>query len=228
MNLTMEKSTPPALDAKSGSRRNSASFLRSSHTTKSPAVFLDRDGVINEIIFHEEMGIIETPFTVSQFRLRPGTGTAIRRLNQLGFKTVIVSNQPGVAMRHFSKKTLAAITQRMLELLSREGAVIDGIYYCIHHPKKGFGSLKCRCACRKPKPGLLISAARAMNLDLTKSFIIGDSITDVEAGKRAGVKTLLLAHLKCDLCHLMEQRGIKPDWMAKDLLEAVKKIARLG
>ena len=192
---------------------------------KSPAVFLDRDGVINEIIFHQEMGIIETPFTVKQFRLKSGITHTIRRLNKLGFKTVVVSNQPGVAMRHFSRKTLHAITWKMKRLLARGGARLDGIYYCLHHPQKGFGALRKKCRCRKPKPGLFFQAAREMNLDLKRSFMIGDSITDVEAGKRAGVKTILLAHLKCDLCHWMARRGIKPDFMAKNLTDAVRRIA---
>ena len=196
-------------------------------TSKFPAVFLDRDGVINEIIFHQEMGIIETPFTLAQFRLKSGVAKAIRRINCAGYKAVIISNQPGVAMRHFPMKTLHATNQKMKTLLAKEKARLDGIYYCLHHPQKGFGALKQRCVCRKPKPGLILQAAREMNLDLKRSYMIGDSITDVEAGKRAGVKTILLAHLKCDLCHLMAKRGIKPNFMAKDLQDAVKIIAKL-
>jgi len=191
------------------------------------AVFLDRDGVINELLFHQEMGIIETPFTVDQFQLRPGVGSAIRQINRLGLKAVVVSNQPGVAMQHFSQKMLNKITQKMIHELAREGAYLDGIYYCIHHPEKGKGRLKIRCQCRKPKPGLLFQAARDLNLDLKKSYMIGDSILDVEAGLRAGCKTLLLAHLKCDLCHLMARRKIKPHFLVKHLKTAVRQIATL-
>ena len=189
-----------------------------------PAVFLDRDGVINEIIFHQEMGIIETPFTAAQFKLKKDVGRAIRRLNRAGFKVVVTSNQPGLAMKHFSQKTLDKITNKMKRLLSREGARLDGIYYCTHHPTKGHGALKKMCACRKPKPGLLKIAAKEMSLDLKRSYMVGDSILDVMAGKGAGVKTLLLAHLKCDLCSLMARRGIKPDYLVKDLRGAVSRI----
>ena len=194
-------------------------------TAKSPAVFLDRDGVLNEIIFHQEMGILETPFTAGQFRLKNGAGKAVRQINRNGLKAVVISNQPGVAMRHFTRKTLKATTDKMKRLLARDSAKLDGVYYCLHHPKKGFGALKRNCSCRKPRPGLFFQAARDMNLDLKRSWMIGDSITDVEAGKKAGVKTVLLAHLKCDLCHLMAKRGIKPDYLAKNLKDAVRTIS---
>jgi len=190
------------------------------------AIFLDRDGVINEILFHQDMGVIETPFTVQQFRLRPGVASAIRQMNRLGYRTVVVSNQPGIAMRHFSKRTLTAIDHKMKKLLKRNKAHLDGIYYCIHHPVKGLGSLKKKCRCRKPKPGLLRAAAKSLQLDLKRSFMIGDSILDVQAGRRAGCKTILLAHMKCDLCHLMAKRGVKPDMMAKNLIDAVKQIKK--
>ncbi len=194
---------------------------------KARAVFLDRDGVINELLFHQEMGIIETPFTVKQFKLRPGVGPAIREINRLGLKAVVVSNQPGVAMQHFSQQTLQEITRKMIRGLARNGAHLDGIYYCIHHPEKGKGKLKIRCKCRKPKPGLLFQAAQDLHLDLKKSYVIGDSILDVQAGRGAGCTTLLLAHLKCDLCHLMARRKIKPHYLAKDLKTAVQQIKKL-
>lgn len=195
--------------------------------TKGAAVFLDRDGVINEIIFHSELGIIETPFTVKQFHLKPGAARAIGKINQLGLKAVVVSNQPGLAMRHFSKKTLSAINTKMVRELKKENACLAGIFYCVHHPTKGIGKLKKKCLCRKPRPGLLFRAAKELNIDLKKSYMIGDSIVDVQAGQRAGCKTFLLAHLKCDLCHLMAKRGIKPDYLVKDLSEASKRIGKI-
>lgn len=194
---------------------------------KANAVFLDRDGVVNEVLFHKEMGLIETPFTVKQFRLKQGVAKAIRRINRLGLKVVVVSNQPGVAMRHFSRKTLVAITKKMKAALKKGGAFLDGVYYCLHHPTKGTGALKRKCACRKPKAGLLKQAARELNIDLGKSYMVGDSIFDVQAGQRAGCKTFLLAHLKCDLCDLMARRGVRPDYIVKDLSSAVRQIAKL-
>jgi histidinol-phosphate phosphatase family protein len=191
------------------------------------AVFLDRDGVINEVIFHQEMGLLESPFTAAQFRLLPRVGPAIRQIRRMGLKAVVVSNQPGVAMRHFSKQTLAAVTKKMSRLLARSGASLDGIYYCPHHPLKGKGALKRRCACRKPKPGLIRQAARDLAVDLKRSYLVGDSILDVQAGLRAGLTTFLTAHLRCDLCRLMARRRIKPHFVVKDLAAAVRKIAEL-
>ncbi len=185
--------------------------------------------MINEILFHQEQGLLETPFTVSQFKLKKGAAKAIGEINRMGLKAVVVSNQPGIAMRHFSKDTLRKVTEKMCRQLWTSGkSYLDGIYYCIHHPEKGFGSLKKRCTCRKPKAGLFKQAAKDFNIDLKNSFMIGDSILDVQAGKTAGCKTFLLAHLKCDLCHLMNRRGIKPDYLVKGLASAVKKIKTLA
>lgn len=191
---------------------------------KSPAVFLDRDGVINELIFHESPGILESPFTVKQFILRPGAARAIRQINQLGLKAVVISNQPGIALGHLSKKTLQAVTQKMLNTLKREGARLDGIYYCLHHPHGKNGPLKRKCSCRKPKAGLLFQASRDLGIDLKRSFMVGDSIFDVQCGRRAGCATFLTAHLKCDLCHLMARRGVRPDYVVKNLASAVQKV----
>ncbi len=187
---------------------------------KPAAVFLDRDGVINDIIFHQEMGLLETPFTVEQFKMKKDVPKAVRKINQLGLKAMIASNQPGLARGNFSQETLAGINQKMAAELRNEGAFLDGLFYCTHDRKH-------KCSCRKPKPGLLREAAQKHGLDLKSSYMIGDSITDVEAGLKAGCKTILLAHLKCDLCHLMGKRGIKPHYMAKNLLAAVKLIQKL-
>ncbi len=194
---------------------------------KARAVFLDRDGVINEILFHAEMGILESPFTVRQFQMKPGVAKAIHRINQLGLKAVVASNQPGVAMKHFSKSTLNAVTHKMVTELKRKKAWLDGIYYCLHHPQKGKGALKRKCNCRKPKAGLLVRAARELNIDLKKSYMVGDSIFDIQAGRGAGCTTFLTAHLKCDLCDLMARRGVEPDFVVKDLNAAVDRITQL-
>ncbi len=191
---------------------------------KKKAIFLDRDGVINEILFHQEMGIIETPFTESQFKFKKRVGEAVRAINRSGYLAILISNQPGVAMRHFSMKTHLAIEKKMKALLAKSGAHLDAAYYCLHHPTKGHGALRKICNCRKPKPGMLLQAAKDWNIDLKNSFFIGDSILDVQAGLAAGCKTVLLAHLKCDLCHEMTKRGVKPHQMASNLFLAVQKL----
>ena len=186
------------------------------------AVFLDRDGVINKILFHQDIGVIDSPFTVQQFELLPGVGEAISSLNSMGFKVVVVSNQPGVAKGHFSPETLEKMHERMRELLAAQGARIDAVYYCPHHPEEGAPPHRTRCECRKPEAGLLLQAAREMGLDLRQSYMVGDSITDVQAGERAGCRTLLVGRAKCDLCRLLDGMNVVPGRIVPSLLEAAR------
>jgi len=188
------------------------------------AVFLDRDGTINEIIYHQDIGIIDTPFTMEQFRLLPHVAEAISLINRMGYKVIVVSNQPGVARGHFTKETLFQIDLKMKEELAARGAFIDASYYCPHAPDGVIPKYSKRCNCRKPKPGLLLKAARELNIDCSHSFMIGDSLTDVQAGHSVGAKTILLGRMKCTLCRLMQEEGIYPDFICADLLAAVQKI----
>ena len=111
-------------------------------------VFLDRDGVINELIYYEEAGIIDSPFTAEQFHLLPGAGKAIRRLNDSGFIVLVVSNQPGVAKNHFSLMTLEQMDYKMTREISVDGAHIDRVYYCPHHPEGKNPAYRKVCKCR--------------------------------------------------------------------------------
>ena len=185
------------------------------------AVFLDRDGVINELVYYEEQGIIDSPFTVEQLELFPWAGEAIKKLTEAGYKVNIVSNQPGIAKGHLSRETFERIRQKMKGELDQNGASVDGEYYCFHHPDAVIESLRVNCECRKPKPGLLLQAARELNIDLSQSWMIGDGLTDVKAGKSAGCKTILLGRMKCELCHLMDEDNARPDAIASNLLGAV-------
>jgi D,D-heptose 1,7-bisphosphate phosphatase len=193
---------------------------------KQRAVFLDRDGVINRIVYHRELGIIDTPFTVGQFRLLPGVAQAIRKINRLGLKAVVVSNQPGIAKRHFSHKTLVDMTKKMERAMKRGGAYLDAIYYCLHHPQAVNPAYKRRCPCRKPNPGLLKRGAEELKIDLKSSFLVGDGIPDIQAGRRAGCRTILIGNWKCDLCKLMEAKKLKPDYIASDILDAIRFIEK--
>ncbi len=188
------------------------------------AVFLDRDGVINELIYYREQGIIDSPFTVKQFRLLPGVGEAIKKFRETDYKVVLVSNQPGLAKGHMSRKTEDKIREKMKEELAKDGAFLDGEYYCFHHPEAKIEKLKANCECRKPKPGLLLQAAKEMDIDLAHSWMIGDGLTDVRAGKEAGCRTILIGRMKCELCHLMDEENARPDAVCSNLLEAAKLI----
>src|SRR5215467_14532877 len=153
---------------------------------KRPAIFLDRDGVVNSLIYHRDHGIVDSPFTLRQFSVLPGVPHAIRLLNDLGFVVVIASNQPGVAKRHFEAALLPKFDRKLTAALARTGARIDAVYYCLHHPDATARKHRRICDCRKPAPGLLLRAAEELNLSLPDSFMIGDGLTDIEAGHAAG------------------------------------------
>ena len=190
------------------------------------AVFLDRDGVINELVYHQEQGIIDSPFTVEQLRLLPGVGEAIRNFREMGYKVVLVSNQPGIAKGHLSHETFERIRQRMNDELARDGASLNGEYYCFHHPDAKVEQYRVNCDCRKPQPGLLLQAARDLDIDLSGSWMVGDGLTDIQAGKAAGVKTILLGNMKCELCQLMNGDGGRPEAITPDLLKTYQIILK--
>ena len=187
---------------------------------KQKAVFLDRDGVINEVIYHKEMGVIDSPFTVEQFKLLPKVAEAINIFHDLGFRVIVVSNQPGMAKDRFSIDVFEKIREKMNTELKKDDAEVDAEYYCFHHPYATVKKYKKICNCRKPKPGMLQKAAEEHNIDLSKSWMIGDGITDIAAGQTAGCKTILIGRMKCDLCKIMEDEKVKPDYIKPNLYKA--------
>jgi D-glycero-D-manno-heptose 1,7-bisphosphate phosphatase len=190
------------------------------------AVFLDRDGVINEIVYHLEMGVIDSPFTVRQFTLLPRVPEAIRCFNERGWKVIVVSNQPGIAKKHFTSEILDGMNQKLKRLLKRHSCYVDGIYYCLHHPEAKVARLRKRCDCRKPAAGLLLRAAADWDLDLDASYMIGDGITDIQAGKAAGCRTIFVGNWKCDICRVMSREQVRPDAAARNLWEAMQVVQR--
>lgn len=192
------------------------------------AIFLDRDGVINELIYYQEQGVIDSPFAVEQFKLFPGVGEAIKKLHELDYKVILISNQPGIAKGHMSEETFQEIRMKMKEELVTEGAFLDGEYYCFHHPEAKIETLKANCECRKPKPSLLLQAAKEMDIDLPQSWMVGDGLTDVKAGKDAGCQTMLLGRMKCELCRLLDEEDARPDAITLNLNEAVQYISKVG
>lgn len=153
------------------------------------AIFLDRDGTINKYV-----GFLRD---IENFELLPGVAQAIRKINASGYLVIVVTNQPVIARGEVSPEELQKIHNKMETLLGQEGAYLDGIYYCPHHPDKGFAGerpeYKIDCDCRKPKPGLLLKAAQDLNIDLSQSWMIGDGENDVKAGTNAGCRTALIA-----------------------------------
>lgn len=182
---------------------------RSAVSSTSRVVFLDRDGTINV-----EKQYLGDP---DELELLPNAAAAIRRLRYLGFKVVIITNQSGVSRGYFDRDTLDAIHHRLIALLTNEGTTVDGIYVCPHSPEDG-------CECRKPKPGLIHRAAQDFHIDTRDAFVVGDKDIDIEAGRRAGAKTLLVRTgygeqaLACDEAHA--------DYVTANLMEAAQVIER--
>ena len=191
------------------------------------AVFLDRDGVINAMVYNPEHGIVDSPTNVDQFRLLPGAGEAIKGIKEMGFLAVVISNQPGIAKGKFSLEVLQAIDKKMNKEISELGTRLDGVYYCLDHPDAVNKEYRKNSPCRKPNPGLLLKAAEELEIDLASSYMVGDGLIDVQAGKRAGCKTILLGRVKCDLCRMMEDLDAKPDLIAFNLSQAVELIEKL-
>ncbi|HXZ97843.1 MAG TPA: HAD family hydrolase [Candidatus Acidoferrum sp.] len=187
-------------------------------------VLLDRDGVINELAYFADVGLIDSPLNPDQFSLLAGVTEAIRTLNHLGFKVAVVSNQPAIAKGKMTEKLFAEIRSKMKKELEKEGAHLDAEYYCFHHPDAVKEEYKIDCECRKPKPGLLLKAKSDLGLDSSRSFSVGDSLVDIKAGKAAGFPTILIGTMKCDLCRRMEEDA-QPDHIAESLIKAVEIIS---
>jgi len=185
-----------------------------------PAVFLDRDGTINE-----QMGYINH---LSRFRLLPRAGAAIRLLNEQNIPVVVVSNQSGVARGYFPISLLEEVHDKMRQMLARQGAHVDGIYVCPHHPQAELSKYATKCDCRKPKPGLLIRAARELGLDLVHSYVVGDRWADLKTAVNCDAVPILVltGYGKGDLAYIGPHEVIQPRFVAEDLYEAVQWILR--
>jgi D-glycero-D-manno-heptose 1,7-bisphosphate phosphatase len=158
------------------------------------AVFLDRDGVINDPVVDPTDGRPESPHRPVDVVLAEGAVRGLRVLRDAGLFLVGVSNQPSTAKGKVTLAELEAVHERMVDLLAAEGLALDDWRYCFHHPEGVVPELSGQCECRKPAPGMLLDAARAYDIDLGASWTIGDSDTDVEAGRAAGTRTILVEH----------------------------------
>lgn len=181
-----------------------------------PAVFLDRDGTVNE-----QMGYINH---ISRFHLLPEAGRAIKLLNDHKIPVVVVSNQSGLARGYFPKELLNQVHEKMDLLLAQEGAHIDGLYYCPHHPEAKEMQYRIDCNCRKPKTGMLLQAADEMNLDLSLSFVVGDRWSDIKCADRAGCSSVLVltGYGRGDYEYIGPDQDIQPSHVAENLFDSVK------
>lgn len=176
------------------------------------AVFLDRDGTIVE-----DVGYMNLP---EQIKFIPGSIEAIKMLNEAGYKVVVISNQAGVARGLVTEDMLQTIDKIIHRDILNGGAHLDALYYCPHHPEHGVYPYRQTCECRKPHPGLVKRATRDQNIDLSKSFMVGDKATDIKTGKNVKIKTILV--LTGRGAKEKDELKEKPDHIANNLLEAAK------
>jgi D-glycero-D-manno-heptose 1,7-bisphosphate phosphatase len=175
------------------------------------ALFLDRDGVIDDLVFHEDSGGYEAPRNAAEVRLRPGVREALQRAADDGWLIIVISNQPDSAKGKATRESIDAAHRRLIELLN--GAPISAFYYCFHRAED-------RCECRKPGTKHLLEAARKYDVDLRQSWFAGDVDTDIECGRRAGMRTALIEYE-----HSAEKRGNqRADLVCRDLDHVVRAV----
>lgn len=181
-----------------------------------PAFFIDRDGTLTE-----EVGYVNHP---SRLRLLPRSAEAVRRLNEAGIAAVVATNQSGIARGYFSEEVLQAVTAEMVRQLKQAGAHLDGVYVCAHHPTEGEPPWRADCDCRKPKPGLLLRAARELGLDLAASVVVGDKASDLVVARAVGAVGVLVltGYGLGEWEYRRAQLPVEPDHVARDLLDAVE------
>jgi len=184
------------------------------------AVFVDRDGVLSE-----EVGYLGDR---DRLRLITHSAEAVKLVNQSGLKIIAITNQSGVARGYFSEEMLGHIHRKMEQLLKDQGAFLDGIYYCPHHPEGTVEAYRTACDCRKPAVGLLTRAAQEHSIDVSSSYLVGDKCTDIECAQRAGARGILVltGYGREELNKIKRASSAQPAYVAADLLDAVQWIIR--
>lgn len=187
---------------------------------KRRAVFLDRDGTINE-----EVGYVNH---LSRFRFIPAVFRGLKLINNLGLLSIVITNQGGIARGFFDEKFLKKLHAKMLDSLKKSGAKIDEIYYCPHNPHGSVKKYAVRCNCRKPATGMVEKAMKDFNISLKNSYYVGDQKRDIEFGKRLGLITILVktGYGKGEIYFNKFNNRLKPDYIAEDLLDAAKWIQK--
>lgn len=187
------------------------------------ALFIDRDGVLNKMVYDDSHGLMDSPRLPSQVEAMPGAGHFLSQIREWGYLIVVVTNQPGVAKGTLTASALEAVNQRLAQSLALEGGKWDDIRICPHHPEYS----EHPCDCRKPKPGLITSAAQEHGIDLSKSWMMGDGVNDIQAGCAAGCRTILFTNLKVEQIERFLRLQCTPDLVAgrfEEVIAGLKKV----
>ncbi len=191
-------------------------------TVRPKAVFVDRDGTLNEMVFDPVHGTLDSPRRPVQVKAMPHGVEFLSGIRALGYKVVVVTNQPGIAKGTLNIADLDGVNDTLTALL--KPAFWDLLKYCPHHPEFGTD-----CDCRKPKPGMLVEVAKELNIDLSGSWMVGDGLVDVQAGKLAGCRTVLVTKLQMNTVERFFDLSCgEPDFIASNLREALKLITFNG
>ncbi len=216
-NRFYEIGTPPSLKEFEG-------YIYRRSLTPEPVIFLDRDGTLNEIVFNDETESLDSPLSAEQLRLLPKTIEALEIFKSLGYTLIVVTNQPAAAKGKVALSRLYEVNNRLKDILRENNIYLDDILMCAHYPeaKKEIRDsfLISDCDCRKPKPGLLKKAMEKFNVDIERSYMVGDSYVDILAGSAVKLKTVFLGRYKCDVCQLLGD--IKPEFTFKNILDFAK------
>jgi D-glycero-D-manno-heptose 1,7-bisphosphate phosphatase len=194
--------------------------VKGADIVKKPAVFMDRDGTINE-----QMGYINH---LSRFIILPGVPEAIRLLNENGFLSIVVSNQSGVARGYFTEDLVERVHESLRSSLRENGSEMDDFFFCPHYPRGSLPEYCFECDCRKPKTGLIDQARRKFDIHMERSYVIGDRHADIEFAHNARLKGILVktGYGLGEIEHVLPRRSLKPEYIAEDLLDAVKWILK--
>ena len=189
---------------------------------KKPAVFIDRDGTMNE-----QMGYVNH---LSRFKILPRVPQAVRMLNHHGFLVLVVSNQSGVARGYYPLDLVKTLHHLLVTRIREKKGSIDGIFFCPHHPAGSVPEFSRDCDCRKPKTGLIEQACKSFEIDLLRSIVVGDMCTDMELAQRAGLPGVLVktGYGLGEIEYILPRKTVKPSHIAEDLLDAVRWILRRG
>jgi D-glycero-D-manno-heptose 1,7-bisphosphate phosphatase len=196
--------------------------MGTSKLLKNKAIFLDRDGTINE-----EMGYINH---IERFKMFDFVPESIRIFRRLGYKIIIVTNQSGIARGYFTENLLSEVHRKLIDQLKKFGAMVDDIYYCPHHPTEGKQPYRQNCDCRKPKPGMILKAKKDWDLDLSQCLLVGDRYKDIRFAKNLGIGSamVLTGYGMGEYTYQRDNWESEPDIIGENLLDVAKKLHQLS
>lgn len=203
-------------------------FAENTFLKKKPYIFLDRDGVLNQLVKRQGKEMVDSPFSVSELKFAEKATVALRIIRSLGYGLIVVTNQPAAAKGKTSLDNIYAINNEMQDYFGKSGIYFDDFLTCIHHPEGSHLTVEkwliMDCECRKPKPGMLNKSFEKFNVDKKHSYMVGDSYTDIILGKRAGLKSVFVGKYKCESCRLL--KGYRPDIIVDNIFDFAQQLKK--